>query len=213
MAKPLDKRSLKLDFADSNLVERNFSQAGQDLFVLSALNGKRGGVFLDLGCNQPILMNNTYLLESVFGWNGLAVDLEESFFDLFVFRKCATLASDATKLVWDEVVETLGTASIDYLSLDLEPPAVTLECLHTIPFDKVEFSVVTFEHDAYRVGDAVRAPSREIFERNGYIRVCSNVKLEGLEFEDWYCNPRRVDIQRVASLQAEDQEWQRIVFV
>lgn len=201
-----------MPFAGADQVERNFSQAGQDLFVLSLLDGKREGAFLDLGCNEPIQINNTYLLESAFGWNGLAVDIEPGFFDLFIFRRCRTLVADCTRLDWHQVIDMVGTTSIDYLSLDLEPPEATLECLRSIPFDDVEFSVVTFEHDAYRAGDAVRSPARDIFRTNGYELVCSDVRLNGYVFEDWYCNPKYVDRERIRQLRAEDQEWEDIVF-
>lgn len=207
-----DNRDLKLSFSGADLAERNFSQAGQDFFVLSLLDGKRDGVFLDLGCNEPIQINNTFLLESVFGWNGLSIDIDQRFFDLFIFRKSKTLNADCTKLDWDRVIDLLGTTSIDYLSLDLEPPEVTLECLRTIPFDRLEFSVITFEHDAYRAGDTVRTPSREIFEENGYIRVCSDVHVNGYVFEDWYCNPKHVDAERIDILRSSGDEWERIVF-
>ena len=213
MTRGFDRSKLKLPFAGHDQVERTYSQAGQDLFVLCVLDGKRDGVFLDLGCNQPIQLNNTYLLESGFGWKGVSIDIDESCFELFVFRNCKTLAADATRLDWDQVIDALGTTSIDYLSLDLEPPETTLECLKAIPFDKVEFGVITFEHDAYRAGDTVRTPSREIFEKNGYVRVCSNVKLHGLMFEDWYCDPKRVDVNRIAALKTSGEEWERIVFV
>ena len=208
-----DRDRLKLAFAGDDLVERNYSQAGQDLFVLSVLDGKRGGVFLDLGCNQPILINNTFLLESVFEWNGLAIDIDPAFFELFVFRKCQSQVADCTKLDWEQVVELLGTSSIDYLSLDLEPPEVTLECLKTIPFDRLRFSVITFEHDAYRAAETVRAPSREIFEQQGYVRVCSNIRVNGYVFEDWYCNPDLVEAGRIQRLRSDDVEWENALFV
>lgn len=208
----MSERQLRLPFAGDDRVERNYSQAGQDLFVLSLLDGKLEGVFLDLGCHQPIVINNTYLLESEFGWNGLAIDIDPAFFELFVFRKCRTLTADCTTLDWDSVVDMLGNESIDYLSIDLEPPEVTLECLTRIPFDRIGFSVITFEHDAYRAGETVRKPSREIFERNGYVRVCSNVHVNGYVFEDWYCNPDGVDKSRIESLKAHDEEWENILF-
>ena len=106
----------------------------------------------------------------------------------------------------------LGTISVDYLSLDLEPPAVTLECLKSIPFDRFDFGVITFEHDAYRAGDTVREPSRLLLEENGYERICSNVELEGLTFEDWYCNPKHVDMNRAAIMRADDREWRDVIF-
>lgn len=207
-----DNDKLKLKFRDSGSVKRNFSQAGQDLFVLSILDGKRDGVFLDLGCHEPILINNTYLLESEFGWKGLSVDIEESLFKLFVFRQTATLCADCTKLNWDLVLETLGTNKIDYLSLDLEPPDLTLECLKTIPFDRIEFSVITFEHDAYRSDETVRKPSRELLESKGYVRVCSNVRINGYDFEDWYCNPEFVDEKRMSQIANRDEDWDKIIF-
>lgn len=212
MATAFENRTLKLKFAGADLVERNFSQAGQDLFVLSLLDGKRNGVFLDLGCNQPILINNTYLLENRFGWTGLSVDIEEQYFDMYAFRSSKTLAADCTKLNWDRVIESLGTTSIDYLSLDLEPPDVTLECLKTIPFDRVEFSVITFEHDAYRAGDNVRTPSRRLLEENGYVRICSDVRVNGFVFEDWYCNPKYIDVDRSVILSNSGDEWEQIIF-
>ena len=51
------------------------SQFGQDFFVWTRYfaNTSRG-VFLDVGCNQPELLNNTYYLEKHKGWVGLAFD-------------------------------------------------------------------------------------------------------------------------------------------
>ena len=212
MSNLFDNKTLRLDFDGSLSIQRNFSQAGQDLFVLSALDGKRNGVFLDLGCNEPIQINNTYLLESGFGWTGLSIDIDERFFDLFVFRESKTLVADCTKLDWGHVSDLLGTTVIDYLSLDLEPPQTTLECLRAIPFDRFEFSAITFEHDAYRSDEAVRGPSRRIFEDNGYTRVCSDVSVNGYVFEDWYCNPKYVDAERIQALISDGGDWQSVIF-
>jgi hypothetical protein len=38
----------------------------------------------------------------------------------------------------------------------------------TIPFNDIEFSVITFEHDVYRFGDDCRTKSRELLEGYGY---------------------------------------------
>lgn len=208
----LADKTFRLPFKGGDNLERNFSQAGQDLFVVSMLDGMRNGVFLDLGCNQPILINNTYLLEREFGWNGLSVDIDERHFEMFVFRKSQTLAADCTKLDWDGVIDRLGTTTIDYLSLDLEPPLVTLECLRSIPFDRIRFGVITFEHDAYRAGEAVREPSRLLLEGKGYVRICSDVKLDGREFEDWYYDPKIIDIKKCGVLSSNKKDWEEIVF-
>jgi FkbM family methyltransferase len=51
------------------------SQFGQDFFVVTEFfAGRRGGVFLDIGCNQPEYLNNTNYLERREGWTGLAFD-------------------------------------------------------------------------------------------------------------------------------------------
>ncbi len=213
MGGSFDNRKLRAPFAGSESIERHYSQAGQDLFVASLLNGKRNGVFLDLGCNAPIEINNTYLLESEFDWNGLSVDIDNRHFPLYVFRRSKIFSADCTRLDWEEVIETLGTSSIDYLSLDLEPPEATLQCLRSIPFDRITFSAISFEHDAYRAGDTVRVPSREILADAGYTRICSDVRLNGLVFEDWYCDPVVVDGGRLETLKSRDEEWGEIIFV
>ncbi|SHE95778.1 FkbM family methyltransferase [Schwartzia succinivorans] len=50
-----------------------YSQCGQDLFVDFLLNGKTDGVYLDVGGNDPIVINNTYYFEKK-GWSGLAFE-------------------------------------------------------------------------------------------------------------------------------------------
>jgi len=45
---------LKVRFeGDSDINNQYYSQALQDLFVLSCLNGKTEGTFLELGCDDP----------------------------------------------------------------------------------------------------------------------------------------------------------------
>ena len=50
------------------------SQLRQDLFVLSELNFKRNGFFVEFGATDGIHMSNTYLLEKQFGWNGILAE-------------------------------------------------------------------------------------------------------------------------------------------
>lgn len=38
-------------------------QALQDEFVLTVLNNKKNGYFLEIGSYDPIIINNTYILE------------------------------------------------------------------------------------------------------------------------------------------------------
>ena len=57
-------------------IEKNYSQAFQDLFTLTMLNGKKNGTYIEIGGSDPINMNNTYLLEKSFGWKGLSFELD-----------------------------------------------------------------------------------------------------------------------------------------
>lgn len=73
---------LKLYVGDYSLIIKNelihfnhsYSQFGQDVFLLDTLlKDKKDGFFVDVGGNDPIIGNNTYLLERN-GWTGLAFE-------------------------------------------------------------------------------------------------------------------------------------------
>jgi FkbM family methyltransferase len=65
------------------------SQYGQDLFALAMLGGLRGGFFLDSGASDGVTVSNTLLLERDYGWRGICVEPNESFFaQLRLNRSC-----------------------------------------------------------------------------------------------------------------------------
>jgi len=66
---PTDKLTALLQAAKSSK-----SQLKQDLFVLSELNFKKGGFFIDCGAANGIDLSNSYLLEKEFGWTGILVE-------------------------------------------------------------------------------------------------------------------------------------------
>ena len=185
------------------------SQAHQDQFVLSCLGMKRGGLFLDLGCNDPVRISNTYVLEKDYGWDGIAVDIDSSFVSRYQnVRTCRAVCADCTKVNFQEL---LGDIShFDYLSLDLEPASVTLDCILRIPFDSVTFAVITFEHDEYRFGSEVKEESREILMSDEYHRLRRDVKNGGSPYEDWYVHPNFVDMNRVQKFACESLEHTEI---
>jgi hypothetical protein len=51
-------------------------QSLQDQFVLSVLKNKRNGTFLEIGSNDPIHINNSYVLENTYGWRGILVEYD-----------------------------------------------------------------------------------------------------------------------------------------
>jgi FkbM family methyltransferase len=65
------------------------SQLGQDFIVLELLNGMHGGFFLDSGASDGISASNTQLLEASFGWRGICVEPNTTFFNqLIKNRQC-----------------------------------------------------------------------------------------------------------------------------
>lgn len=191
---------------------KSYSQAHQDVFALECLDYKRNGIFLDLGCHDPINISNTYLLEKDYGWKGIAIDVD--MFQLNKFpscRSCVAVYGDCTSIDINKLLEDYGINHVDYLSLDLEPASVTLSCLKNLPLDKKTFGVVTFEHDSYRFGNDVRDESRSIFEKYGYHLLCKDISNGGNIYEDWYVHPQFVNIEKVSYLACDSMEHTDLV--
>ena len=64
----------QISYFVKNLVGRSTAQLGQDLFVLSELNLKRNGFFVEFGSTNGVDLSNTVLLEKEFGWNGILAE-------------------------------------------------------------------------------------------------------------------------------------------
>lgn len=163
-----------------------YSQAKQDLFVLEKTNYKKNGTFLDIGCSKPIEINNTYLLEKNYNWNGISIDIQDFKKD-WQIRKTEFIQQDALTVDYKNILKKISNNNrIDYLSLDLEPPSRTFEMLSILPFNEYRFSVITFEHDFYRYKNS-REKSREIFKSHNYILIKQDIGEEiNCSYEDWY---------------------------
>jgi FkbM family methyltransferase len=59
----------------------SFSQIKQDLFVLTTLNYKKDGFFIEVGAGDGINFSNTYLLEKEFNWRGILIEPNRTFFE------------------------------------------------------------------------------------------------------------------------------------
>ena len=65
------------------------SQWGQELAVLEILGFRRDGFFLDSGATNGVRCNNTWLLESAFGWKGICIEPDDAAFaELVNNRTC-----------------------------------------------------------------------------------------------------------------------------
>ena len=63
------------------------SNWGIDLMAEDYFKNKKNGFFIDVGCHQPLLNNNTYILYQK-GWRGINIDLDFGAIDMFnFFRK------------------------------------------------------------------------------------------------------------------------------
>lgn len=208
----IDKLKVKFDGIDN--VDHNYSQAFQDMFVLTMLNGKSGGVYVEIGGSDPININNTYILEKTFGWKGLSFEIDEEIVDYYNstrINKCICL--DATTADYSKIFEENNLPKhIDYLQVDIEPAWQTLKSLKQVDLDTYRFSVITFETDAYQGNDAVIKQSRSILTEHGYQLVASNVKNLGNAFEDWYVDPQVVSESVWKQFQCDNLESSEVIF-
>lgn len=183
-------------------------QAEQDKFVLNILNQKRGGYFLEIGSNDPVNINNSYLLESQYNWQGIMIEYDKSYLPLYTKHRPNSIhvINDATKINYKDLFrENDVPLSIDYLQIDLEAnngsTIRTLQKLDSEIFDTYKFATITFEHDIYHTNFGnTRLESRNIFKKRGYICVFDDVNHLGNPFEDWYVHPDLVDMDYVNKL-------------
>ena len=70
-----------------HVIDSARGQALQDLFVVAITQGKTNGTFLEIGAAHPVHTNNTYLLETEFGWSGTSIDVMNYSDDLTSFEK------------------------------------------------------------------------------------------------------------------------------
>lgn len=190
---------LKYRFPGVETIDRNYSQAFQDMFVLSALAGKRNGYYLEIGSSDPFHVNNTWLLESKFEWSGVSIDFNEKEVEKFKnSRKNLCVCRNARFINYAEFLAGVGAPyDIDYLQLDCEPPKTTYEILLNIPFDQYRFAVITFEHDHFvDASRKYRELSRLYLRSMGYELIVSDVSNdENSPFEDWYIHPELINPQ------------------
>lgn len=193
-SKDLDK--LRHRFPGSENIHHNYSQAHQDMFVLSMLNGKRNGTYIEIGGNHPVNINNSYLLETAFDWKGLSFDIVPDLVNQYnSIRKNPCICADATNADYEKIfVEHNIPTQIDYLQVDVEPAQQTLNALFQLPFDKYRFSVITYETDLYAYGPECQEKARDFLLSKGYELVLTNVATEvAYPFEDWYVDPAIID--------------------
>ena len=192
-----DADKLLYPFPGVDRIEQNCSESFQDMFVLSMLNGKENGTYVEIGAGSAFYGNNTALLETKFNWKGVSFDIDESLVQQHnEYRTHNCLLRDATTVDYSKLLPALDMPSdIDYLQIDCDPPAISFKVLLSIPFEKFRFAVITFEHDHYTDPDnSIRDKSRKYLESHGYKLVVNNIAPDDWRaYEDWWVHPELVD--------------------
>lgn len=185
--------NLKVKFPGAEKLQFNYSNLCQDMFVLSILNGKRNGTYIEIGGELPIQGNNTYLLEQQFGWRGYSVELKDKYVPMWTAdRKNPLYCQDALTTDYAKLAEENNLGFIvDYLSVDIEPEEHTFAALQKVDHSRLRFRVITFEHNHYNGGQGprVRIESREYLKSLGYEMVVGDVSHAGDLAEDWWVAP------------------------
>ena len=204
---------LKYKFSGSEDIVENHSQSMQDMFVLSVLDGKKNGTYVEIGADRPRVINNTWLLESMYDWEGVSFEIDPIKVDYFnTIRQNKCICEDATTFDYKSLFEERNfPKQIDYLQLDCDPPQVTLECLKKLPLDDYRFSIITFETDLYAGGHDVQKEQWEILCSLGYKRIAKNVNNEGNPYEDWWIDPSVISEDRCILFMIDDVEFSKIV--
>lgn len=192
-----DKDRLRINFPGVENIVHNYSQVYQDMFVLSMLNGKQKGTYLEIGSADPKYGNNTYLLETQYDWKGAGIEYAPNLVEVYEqHRKNPVLCKNALDVDYEEILSDLAEDGVvDYLQLDCEPSKVTYEIMLRVPMDKYKFRVITYEHDDYiDIDKKYRKLSREYLRSQGYVMVVGDISPDGeSNFEDWWVHPDLVD--------------------
>lgn len=160
--------------------------------MLTILNEKRDGYYVELGSGHYMEGNNTYLLETGFGWRGLAIDVDaELAAEYNSNRKNECVAVDALAFNYKKYFQEHNFPKvIDYLQIDIDnqDSGSPLLALLALPLLEYRFRVITFEHDVisnYKWAQQ-RDAQREILYYLGY-------RLTGhLDEEDWWLDPLNI---------------------
>lgn len=204
------------------MITKSNSQSGQDRFVDLILEGKRDGIFVDIGANHPVELSNTYALEKELGWRGALVERDEHCLNLLRMNRnprSAVVPVDALTANWTHIADLAldgkmrnGPWVIDYLSLDCdENTASILDRLmdHVAP---LRFRVLTIETDFYRFGPEVRDRIDLCLANHGYDIICKNVRAsDGSIYETWAVDPKLVNMKVAEKFRSNHLKWSEIL--
>jgi FkbM family methyltransferase len=71
----------------------NFSQLGQDYWVLSKTNNKNKGYFVEFGASDGVKLSNTYVLEKYFDWDGILCEPNPTHYESLLKNRNCTVSA------------------------------------------------------------------------------------------------------------------------
>lgn len=103
------------------LNRKQYSQWGEDKFIIDYFKEKNDGIYLDIGCFHPVMYSNTCLLHKK-GWSGINIDINPTSIDLFDivrpndFNICTTVGSgnEQYNIFYDDPFSPVNTLSKDF---------------------------------------------------------------------------------------------------
>ncbi len=99
-------------------IARSKAQLRQDIFVLTELEQKRNGVFVEFGATDGLDLSNTWLLEKEYGWNGILAEPAKCWHAALRENRSSAIEP---KCVWrnsGEILEFSETESPEYSTLE-----------------------------------------------------------------------------------------------
>lgn len=92
----------------------NKSQFHQDIFVLLETGFRKNGYFVEFGATNGVDLSNTYLLEKVFGWNGILAEPATVWHNDLTANRTAQIEFDC---VWKSSGDALAFNMVDEAEL------------------------------------------------------------------------------------------------
>lgn len=166
------------------------------------------GVFLDIGAGHPIELSNSYALETHYGWRGFLIEQEPTAANMLRdARKSQVMQVNALTQDWRD----LPVKSFDYISLDVD--YITHKVLLDLLVTGIEARVWTIEHNryAYPAGQSPEWVDRALMQERGYQLIARDVTSKDKPFENWYVDPRRVNMEIAQAFNCAGRDGREIV--
>ena len=90
---------------NSDNISNSKAQIRQDIFVLHELQFKSNGFFVDFGATDGLELNNTFLLEKKYKWNGILCEPSKGWHEKLIFNRPNAIIDK--RCVWSKSKEKI----------------------------------------------------------------------------------------------------------